>query len=41
MRDYGEELDEIVKSLLKIAELDDRIKEGEKRVIKKWSSWAG
>ena len=39
MKDLGKKLNEIIKSLLKIKELDEKIEETEKKLLKKWSSY--
>ena len=40
MRDVGKQLNEILKSLLKIVDLDKKIEKMEKKLIKKWTSYA-
>ncbi len=39
MKNLGEELNEIVKNILKIKELDEKIKKMEKKLLRKWSSY--
>jgi len=40
VKDIGKQLNEIVKSLLRVAELDEKIEELEKKIVRKWSSYA-
>ncbi len=40
MKPIGKQLNEAVKSLLRIAEIDEKIEELEKKIVNKWSSHA-
>jgi hypothetical protein len=41
MKIIGKQLNYVVQSLLKIVELDEKIENVEKKIVKKWSSHAG
>jgi hypothetical protein len=40
MKDIGKQLNEIVKSLLRITELNKKIEKIERKLVKKWLSYA-